>query len=102
VAVFEVFSQQDPGGPFIHAGNVLAPDAELAAQYARNSFSRREDAFRLWIVPRAAIREEADLDLLRPPGDHRYRLGRYYRANVEKRRRLKARLMDPPTAEGEA
>jgi ring-1,2-phenylacetyl-CoA epoxidase subunit PaaB len=92
MAVFEVFSQQEPGGPFVHAGNVVAPDPELAAQYARNSFSRREDAVRLWVVPRAAIHEEADPDLLRPPGDHRYRLGRYYRANVEKRRRLKARF----------
>lgn len=102
MAVFEVFSQQDPGGPFVHAGNVVAPDAELAAQYARNSFSRREDAFRLWVVPRTAIHEEADLDLLRPPGDHRYRLGRYYRANVEKRRRLKARLSDGAGSGAEA
>ena len=86
----------------MHAGNVVAPDAELAAQYARNSFSRREDAFRLWVVPRAAIHEEADLDLLRPPGDHRYRLGRYYRANVEKRRRLKARIADGESARADA
>ncbi len=102
MAVFEVFSQQEPGGPFVHAGNVVAPDAELAAQFARNSFSRREDAVRLWIVPRAAIREETDLDLLRPPGDHRYRLGRYYRANVEKRRRLKAHVAGGAGAEGQA
>ncbi|HLZ70949.1 MAG TPA: phenylacetic acid degradation protein PaaB [Dehalococcoidia bacterium] len=100
--IFEVFSQQDPGGPFIHAGSVEAPDAALALQYARNSFSRREDAFRLWVVPRTAIHEEVDLDLLRPPGDHRYRLGRYYRANVEKRRRLKARVADAAGAEADA
>ncbi len=99
MAVFEVFSQQDPGGPYVHAGSVVAPDITLAGQYARNSFSRREDAFRLWIVPREAIHEEADLDLLRPPGDHRYRLGRYYRANVEKRKRLKTRVAEA-AAEG--
>jgi len=92
VAVFEVFSQQEPAGPFIHAGSVVAPDSEFACQFARNSFARREEATRLWIVPREAITEEADPDLLHPACDHRYRQGRYYRTNVEKRKRLKARV----------
>jgi phenylacetate-CoA oxygenase PaaH subunit len=92
VAVFEVFSQQEPAGPFVHAGSVAAPDIDFARQFARNSFSRREESARLWIVPREAITEEADPDLLHPPCDHRYRQGRYYRANVDKRKRLKARV----------
>lgn len=88
--VFEVFGQEQAGGPFVHAGNVVAPDLEFARQYARNSFARREEAVRLWVVPREAISELADLDVLQPPCDHRYRQGRYYRATTEKRKRLKA------------
>ncbi len=89
--VYEVFGQEEPGGAFVHAGNVLAPDVELACQYARNHFARREEAVRLWVVPRAAVREITDLDILQPPCDHRYRMGRYYRVTTEKRKRLKAR-----------
>ncbi len=89
--VFEVFGQEEPGGQFVHAGNVSAPDIDFALQYARNSFARREEAVRLWVVPREAIHELADLDLLQPPCDHRYRQGRYYRATTEKRRRVRAK-----------
>lgn len=89
--VFEVFTQEERGSAFVHAGNVAAPDLELALQYARNHYARREEAVRLWLVPRDAIHELNDLDLLQPPGDHRYRQGRYYRATTEKRKRLKAR-----------
>lgn len=90
--IFEVFGQEEPGGAFAHAGSVSAPDLELACQYARNHYARREEAFRLWVVPRAAVHEISDLDLLRPPGDHRYRQGRYYRGTTEKRKALKARF----------
>ncbi len=96
--VYEVFCQEAPGGQHIHAGNVLAPDIELACQYARNSFARRGEARRLWVVPRDAIREVADPDLLDPPGDHRYRMGRYFRAAVEKRKRLRAKYAKGPVA----
>lgn len=59
--------------------------------YARNHFARREEAYRLWVVPQEAIHEVADLDLLRPPGDHRYRLAGSYRLS-DKRKRVKARV----------
>ena len=90
MAVFEVFGQQEQGGAFIHSGNVEAPDVQFASQFARNSFARREEAVRLWVVPREAITELSDLDVLQPPCDHRYRKGSYYRATTEKRKRLKA------------
>jgi ring-1,2-phenylacetyl-CoA epoxidase subunit PaaB len=92
MAVYEVFRQEEPGAAFTHAGSLQAPDAELACQYARDIFSRREDARRLWVVPRAAIHEVADPDLLAPQLDRRYRLGRGYRVTVEKRRRIRARV----------
>ena len=46
--VYEVFRQEEPGGAFVHAGSLVAPDEVLAAQYARDIFSRREDALRVW------------------------------------------------------
>ncbi len=92
--VFEVFAQEHEGGQFAHSGSVLAPDMEFAMQYARNNFARREEAVRLWLVPREAIQHITDLDILHPPGDHRYRMGSYYRATTEKRRRLKARVQE--------
>ena len=92
MSVFEVFRQEEAGGPFVHAGSVLAPDVDLAQQYARDIYARREDAVRLWVVPRAAVHEVADPDLLRPQLDRKYRLGRGYRVTVEKRRRIKARI----------
>lgn len=98
--VYEVFRQEEPGGAYVHAGSVNAPDMELACQYARDIFSRREDAYRLWVAPRAAIREVTDLDLLRPQLDRRYRLGRGYRVTVEKRRRVKARVQGAADGEG--
>lgn len=92
VEVFEVFAQGKPGAPFTHCGNVLAPDVALAADYARNHFARRDEAERLWVIPRTAISEVADRDLLRPPGDHRFRTAEYYRGVVEKRKRVADRL----------
>lgn len=90
--IYEVFRQEEPGGGFVHAGSLQAPDVDLAQQYARDIFSRREDAVRLWVVPRSCVHEVADLDLLHPQLDRKYRLGRGYRVTVEKRKRIKARV----------
>jgi ring-1,2-phenylacetyl-CoA epoxidase subunit PaaB len=87
--IYEVFRQEEAGSALIHAGNLTAPDSDLACQYARDIFNRREDALRLWVVPRDAIREVTDPDLLRPQLDRTYRLGRGYRATVVKRRELR-------------
>jgi len=93
LSVFEVFRQEKPTDAFTHEGSVVAPDVDLACQYALSVFSRRAEAYRLWVVPRAAIRQIDDPDLLRPPGDHRYRLARTYRGTIEKRRKLRARVL---------
>ena len=65
--VWEVFRQEDEGDPMIHAGNVNAPDEELALHYAREFYGRRGESNRLWIVPRDSITELDDPDLLKPP-----------------------------------
>jgi ring-1,2-phenylacetyl-CoA epoxidase subunit PaaB len=71
--VYEVFRQEREGEPMRHAGNVLAPDRELAMHYAREFYSRRQESIRLWVVPRAAIEQVDDRDLLQPPLDRSFK-----------------------------
>jgi phenylacetate-CoA oxygenase PaaH subunit len=71
--VFEVFRQEKDGDPMRHAGNVVAPDVELATHYARELYSRRQESVRLWVVPRAQITDLSDPDLLQPPLDRTFK-----------------------------
>ena len=56
-----------------HAGNVRAPDRDLAMHYAREFYSRRNESVRLWVVPRKEITDLADPDLLQPPLDRSFK-----------------------------
>lgn len=71
--VYEVFRQEKEGGPMVHGGNLLAPDGELAAHYARELYGRRQESVRLWVVRRSDIRDVADPDLLQPPLDRSFK-----------------------------
>lgn len=72
--VFEVFQQPREGKAFEHGGNVIAPDLEMAVLYAREFYGRRQESHRIWVVPREAIVEINDPDLLHPPAvDRSYR-----------------------------
>jgi phenylacetate-CoA oxygenase PaaH subunit len=71
--VWEVFRQEKDGDPMRHAGNVRAPDRELAMHYAREFYSRRNESVRLWVVPRTEITDLADPDLLQPPLDRSFK-----------------------------
>jgi ring-1,2-phenylacetyl-CoA epoxidase subunit PaaB len=71
--VYEVFRQEKDGDAFRHAGNLLAPDDELAVHYAREFYSRRGESQRLWVVRRDAIRDLDDPDLLQPPLDRSFK-----------------------------
>lgn len=71
--VFEVFRQEKDGDPMRHAGNVTAPDAELAVHYARELYGRRQESVRLWVVPRTQITDLSDPDLLKPPLDRSFK-----------------------------
>jgi phenylacetate-CoA oxygenase PaaH subunit len=83
--VFEVFRREREGGPMQHAGNLLAPDPELAAHYAREFYGRRQESVRLWIVPRAAIRDLDDPDLLQPPFDRSFKKPAGYSTEVKRK-----------------
>ncbi|HUG47296.1 MAG TPA: hypothetical protein VMP67_02675 [Candidatus Limnocylindria bacterium] len=71
--VFEVFRQEKDGDPMRHAGNVVAPDVELATHYAREMYSRRQESVRLWVVPRSQVTDLSDPDLLQPPLDRSFK-----------------------------
>jgi phenylacetate-CoA oxygenase PaaH subunit len=71
--VFEVFRQEKDGDPMRHAGNVTAPDIDLATHYAREMYSRRQESVRLWVVPRTEVRDLSDPDLLQPPLDRSFK-----------------------------
>jgi ring-1,2-phenylacetyl-CoA epoxidase subunit PaaB len=71
--VWEVFRQEKDGDAMRHAGNVRAPDRELAQHYAREFFSRRNESVRLWVVKRTEISDLSDPDLLQPPLDRSFK-----------------------------
>jgi len=88
--IYEVFRQEREGEALRHAGNLRAPDDALALHYAREFYSRRGESLRLWVVPRAAVLELTDPDLLKPPLDRSYRAPAGYRITeklAEARRR---------------
>ena len=73
LTVWEVFRQEKDGDPMRHAGNLRAPDRELAMHYAREFYSRRQESVRLWVVPRSEITDLSDPDLLQPPLDRSFK-----------------------------
>ena len=81
--VYEVFRREREGGPMQHAGNLLAPDAELARHYAREFYGRRQESVRLWIVARAAIVDLDDPDLLQPPFDRSFKKPAGYSTEIK-------------------
>jgi phenylacetate-CoA oxygenase PaaH subunit len=85
VEIFEVFRQEKEGGPMTHAGSLQAPDAELAAHYAREFYGRRQESVRLWVVPRDAIGDVSDPDLLRPPFDRSFKKPVGYSGEIKRK-----------------
>jgi len=71
--LWEVFRQEKDGDAMRHAGNVRAPDRDLALHYAREFYARRQESVRLWVVPRTEISDLADPDLLLPPLDRTFK-----------------------------
>ncbi|MFQ3320519.1 MAG: ring-1,2-phenylacetyl-CoA epoxidase subunit PaaB, partial [Natronomonas sp.] len=54
--IWEVFRQEKAKEYHTHVGNVHAPNAELAKQYAQIMHARRKPAKSLWVVPKDEIR----------------------------------------------
>jgi len=64
-AVFAVFRQDSKVDPHVHAGDVHAPDPEMALVLAKEQFARRDPCVNLWVVRCTDITatryEDADL-----------------------------------------
>ncbi len=82
---YEVFRQEREGAAMQHAGNLLAPDPELALHYAREFYGRRQESHRLWVVPRWAILDLANPDLLQPPLDRSFKKPPGYSAEIKRK-----------------
>jgi phenylacetate-CoA oxygenase PaaH subunit len=100
--IFEVFRQEKDGDPMRHAGNVVAPDVELATHYARELYGRRQESVRLWVVPRGQITDLSDPDLLQPPLDRSFKKpgGYVMRDKLEQARQRAKKSAEPPRKAG--
>ncbi|WP_270935023.1 1,2-phenylacetyl-CoA epoxidase subunit PaaB [Falsiroseomonas oryzae] len=79
--IWEVFIRARAGLAHRHAGSVHAPDAEMALQAARDTYTRRGEGLSIWVVPSAAITasDPADKDsLFEPTADKIYRHPTFY------------------------
>jgi len=67
--LWEVFIRARAGLAHRHAGSVHAPDAEMALQAARDTYTRRGEGLSIWVVPSVAITasDPADKDALFEP-----------------------------------
>ncbi len=80
--LWEVFTQESPGDPHVHAGSVRAPDAEIALQNARDVYARRGEAVNLWVVPTEYITASTPEDqgaFFDPGNDKAYRHPNFYK-----------------------
>lgn len=102
--VFEVFRQEKDGDAMRHAGNVVAPDVELALHYAREFYGRRQESVRLWVVPRTGITDLSDPDLLQSPLDRSFKKpgGYVMRDKLEVAKQRAAADKEKRTADDEA
>lgn len=80
--LWEVFIQANPGIPHKHAGSVHAPDAEMALQNARDTYTRRSEGINIWVVPTNHIVASSPDDsgsFFEPSNDKPYRHPTFYK-----------------------
>lgn len=53
--VYEVFAQTGSGSPLNHVGSLVAPRQDAAWHLAKETYGRRDDLFRLWVVRRTDL-----------------------------------------------
>lgn len=90
--VWEVFLQKGSPDPFVHVGQVLAPDEEMATVYAKECFFRRGEGKDLWVVRREDVHRLKDDSILEQVTDKSYRYAEAYRDVVAKREAAHAKF----------
>jgi ring-1,2-phenylacetyl-CoA epoxidase subunit PaaB len=79
--LWEVFIQANPGISHKHAGSVHAPDAKMALQNARDTYTRRSEGTSIWVVPAKMITASSPEDsgaFFEPANDKVYRHPTFY------------------------
>ncbi len=79
--LFEVFVRSKRGLEHRHVGSLRAQDAEMAMQYAREIYTRRQEGVSLWVVRSGDIvaSQEEDAAAFFDPADAKpYRQATYY------------------------
>ena len=79
--IWEVFIQSKNGLPHKHAGNVHAPDKEMALQNARDLYTRRNEGSCIWVVKSEDIVSSESEDgeaFFDPSNDKMYRHPTFY------------------------
>ena len=79
--IWEVFIQSKNGLPHKHAGNVHAPDKEMALQNARDLYTRRNEGSCIWVVKLEDIVSSESEDgeaFFDPSNDKMYRHPTFY------------------------
>ncbi|MEO0144408.1 MAG: hypothetical protein ABIL49_07605 [candidate division WOR-3 bacterium] len=88
--VFEVFARRESGGPMVHISSLKAPDIETAIILVKETFGRRGDVLEFWVVDRENIFSTKKFNIPAGPiTDKSYRIGDYYRRNLELRNKLR-------------
>ncbi|MDP8958559.1 MAG: 1,2-phenylacetyl-CoA epoxidase subunit B [Actinomycetota bacterium] len=86
--VYEVFLKRPGKNPFEHVGSLEAPDDEMAAILARESYVRRGEGEVMWLLPRAHLIEVPEAFLKVNEGkEHRFNDGSVL---AERRRQRRA------------
>jgi ring-1,2-phenylacetyl-CoA epoxidase subunit PaaB len=79
--LWEVFIRARAGLSHRHVGSVHAPDAEMALQAARDTYTRRGEGLSIWVVPSVSIVASDPADrgsLFEPTADKIYRHPTFY------------------------
>ncbi len=84
---YEVFLKKDGRDEYRHAGSLDAPNDELALVLARETYLRRAEGDRMWLVDRAHL-VVGDTDFVAPNADKPHRHNDGERIS-ERRKRLR-------------
>lgn len=80
-SLWEVFVRSKGGLSHRHAGSVHAPDAEMALNHARDTYTRRMEGVSLWVVKSTDIIASDPADsgpIFEPAEDKIYRHPTFY------------------------
>ena len=80
--IWEVFVQANAGIPHKHVGSVHAPDAEIALQNARDTYTRRNEGINIWVVESKHLHASSPEDtgsFFEPANDKIYRHPTFYK-----------------------